>query len=264
MAQAPTYPAVNSATSLNALKALLKLQDPSNMTDSLANGGAERESADRVNAAPNAYDTSRMAEDRARADEIENEQRQEVGQIHGAQLGAQMSGFDSPQAQAQYNRKQEERKIEIPVEAAKASGAAGMDRLIASQQGQDQRTQAVIQGEQQRQQQALAARHSSVPIPFQQMKAMTDAKTAYEGPLNSLLRKVGANGGRREYENNLTSVLERKGDLGDLTKIASGLQQYPGTLDDKINAAQGDNNFPYDLSSLDDLHRAYLQLKLGQ
>lgn len=254
-----------------SLKALLRLQAPQAPQAPFAGGNGMEpigpgldEAHARTSMGASGYDQARSTEDRLRADEIEDEQRQEVAAIHNAQLGAHMEGFESPQQRAGYGRQVEQQKIQAPIEAARASGAAGMDRLIASQNGQDGRTQAVIRGEAERQQNALAAKRTTTPVPYQQMKALTDSKTAYESPLNGLVRKVGANGGRREYENALTAVLDRKGDLGDLTKIASGLQQYPGSIDDKINAANSDDAFPYDLSSLDDLHRAYLNLKLGQ
>src|SRR3990167_8082603 len=62
-------------------------------------------------------------------------ERGRVGAIQGLVEQAQLGGFDSPQAMAQYGRQQEERKIGMPAEQAKVGGAYDVQQQQEASRG---------------------------------------------------------------------------------------------------------------------------------
>ena len=64
----------------------------------------------------------------------ENE-RARTGAIQGLVSQAQLGGFDSPQAQAQYARQQEERKLNMPAEVARVQGGFDIGKQEAANRG---------------------------------------------------------------------------------------------------------------------------------
>lgn len=248
---------------MSGLRSLLKLQSPTNKSFDPDQEAAE-EASITMNAPHNAFDAARMADTWAHADDAEDRQRGEVDAIRASQVGSRMRGFEDPAQEAGYLRKQEERKLEIPIEAAKAGQSAAMDRLIATQTALNGRTNFVQGEENERNNARIANSHTNAIVPQQMYTAVANARNGYEGGTSKLGRMIGLNGGTREYTQALESLFDRKGTLDDLSKVAARLGQYGGDLDSNIAAAQQDPNFEYDLSGLDDMERAYLALKLGR
>src|SRR5947207_2998006 len=123
----------NVQPDLNGLRSLLKLPSAANRSFDPAQENAEERDIT-MNAAHNPFDAARMAKTWNDADAIENQQREEVGAIHNAQVGSRMRGFDDPASEAAYGRGIEERKLELPLDVAKVSAQTTIDRLLASQQ----------------------------------------------------------------------------------------------------------------------------------
>jgi hypothetical protein len=119
-----------------------------------------------------------------------------------------------------------------------------------------------------------AAGPTTRQLPTDQMnKTLRESRGAYRGshPIDAVLDSVpglsalsGTNRRRTEYEQSLQSILHRSGSLQDLNDAMAGLAQYPGSLQDKIAAAQQDDSFEFDLSGLDPYEQEYLKLKLEQ
>jgi hypothetical protein len=102
----------------------------------------------------------------------------------------------------------------------------------------------------------------------QQMKRLNSARGNFEGfsPFSSLYEKFTGkpSGERIAYGTELEGILDRTGNLGDMNDMLGMLAQYPGSLQDKMAAAQADEAFDYDLSQLGPYEREYLKFKLGQ
>ena len=111
---------------------------------------------------------------------------------------------------------------------------------------------------------------SSEPPTEGMLKRLQESKGRFEGfsPLSSLYEKfTGKPSGEREaYGSALSDVLSRSGSMETVQQVAGLLAKYPGTLQQKIAAAQAasEEEFPYDLSGLDPYEQQYLQFKLGQ
>ena len=101
-------------------------------------------------------------------------------------------------------------------------------------------------------------------VPAQLYQQADKARSSYEGVMSSVGRKLGLDGGAANYEQSLTNILDRKGELEDAQAVLNGLTRYKGSLDERIAAAQSDDTFEFDLSQLDPYTRQYLSLKIGR
>lgn len=217
---------------------------------------------------PQSYYTSSnpqdLAEQRATHQDVEEADQRDMGRVEAtrnAQLTAKLSGFDSPQEMAAAQRAQEERKIQVPVEAAKASGMNALDRLLVQGTLSGQRADAANAnrvdvaniGNQGRNDRAANS------VPASTLESLRKAKGEGTSMFDPLKRTLGIQTGTDHVKAALQNVLQETGALPTVTKAANALRSVTGnTLDERIA------NFPgADFSGMDANERQFLQLELG-
>jgi hypothetical protein len=101
-----------------------------------------------------------------------------------------------------------------------------------------------------------------------QMKRLNSTRGNFQGfsPLSSAYEWFTGkpSGERTAYGSELEGILQRAGSMTDMNEMLGMLAQYPGSIDQKMAAAQADENFDFDLSQLSPYEREYMQFKLGQ
>lgn len=193
-----------------------------------------------VGAGSSDYDMRQQEQVRTDADRADAEQRGEVSAIRGAQQGALLRGFQTPQEEAAYQRKQEERKLEIPLETAKVTAATTLDRLLATQGAQDQRTEAQITSREKvaNDRNIAASNAAGNAVPYQIGRDVTAARESYNSPWSNFIGRIGFHGAEDAYVNQLQTLLRRTGSLDMITKAAQQTISEGKTAEQALNEAQ--------------------------
>lgn len=150
------------------------------------------------------------------------------------------------------------------VQVAEANAAAKEDALSRLLQGAPNDRSVSVSGVGSVGAPRTAANRPAPPVQQGLYDAVTKARQARDSSMFApIQRKMGMTPSvDTAYEQALTNVIHRMGNMDDAQSVAAALQGYPGDIKAKMAAAQADPNFEFDLTQLDPYTQQYLELKV--
>lgn len=187
-----------------------------------------------------AYAQSQLKDRLGRAAETGATERNLIDRIRESQLSARMKGFETPQAEAEYGRAQERRKLELPLEEARVQAETTIDRLMAAQAAQDERTRQQIGSREgiAEASQAAQTERSARNIAPAFARELQLARQTYQSPVSRFTRMLGADAGTRHLMDAYTNILRDAGSLDMITQAAQQTVAEGLSADDAIAQAQ--------------------------